>query len=140
MEELGNQKEIQETTEEVKETVENTAADNVNVSAEQSENKNEDTDAEEKTSILSDILEIAETVIISVFVLLLIFTYIARPVTVEGRSMEPTLDNEDKLIMRTIFYTPKVGDVVIINNEKSYTYQKGTNEIVEGNGLDKRLI
>lgn len=139
MEELGNQKDIQE-TEETKETVENTSADNVNVSEEKNENSNENSETEEKTSLLSDILEIAETVIISVFLILLVFTYIARPVTVEGRSMEPTLENEDKLVMRTIFYTPKVGDVVIINNEKSYTYQNGTDEIVEGNGLDKRLI
>lgn len=132
MDELGNQKNIEE---EIKEqsNVENTE---VNEASEQTENNGE---TEEKSSILNDILEIFESVVMSIFVVLLIFTYIARPVTVEGRSMYPTLDNEDKLIMRTIFYTPKFGDVVVVNNEKSYTFDNN-GDIEEGDGLDKRLI
>ncbi len=132
MDELGNQKNIEE---EIKEqsNVENTE---VNEASEQAENKGE---TEEKSNILNDIVEIFESVVISIFVVLLIFTYIARPVTVEGRSMYPTLDNEDKLIMRTILYTPKFGDVVVVNNEKSYTFDNN-GDIEEGDGLDKRLI
>jgi len=132
MEELGNQKNIEEEIME-QSNVENTE---VNEASEQTENNGE---TEEKSSILNDILEIFESVVMSIFVVLLIFTYIARPVTVEGRSMYPTLDNEDKLIMRTIFYTPKFGDVVVVNNEKSYTFDNN-GDIEEGDGLDKRLI
>ncbi len=122
--------EKQEDTQEVNETVV--------LEAEANESAEEQT--EEKSSALNDILEIIESVVISVFVVLLIFTYIARPVTVEGRSMMPTLANNDKLVMRTILYTPKVGDIVIIENENSYTFKPGTEEIVKGNGLNKRLI
>ncbi|MGN0613439.1 MAG: signal peptidase I, partial [Porcipelethomonas sp.] len=93
-----------------------------------------------KGSLLDDIVEIAESVIISVFVVLLIFTFIARPVTVDGRSMSPTLENEDKLVMRTFLYSPEAGDIVIIDNNTSYTYKEGTSEIVEGQSLEKRLI
>lgn len=132
MDELGNQK---NTEEEIKEQL-NAEKTEVNEASEQAENKGE---TEEKSNILNDIVEIFESVVISIFVVLLIFTYIARPVTVEGRSMYPTLDNEDKLIMRTILYTPKFGDVVVVNNEKSYTFDNN-GDIEEGDGLDKRLI
>ena len=85
-------------------------------------------------------MEICESVITSVFVVLLLFTFVARPVTVDGRSMVPTLNDKDKLIMSTFLYTPKAGDIVIIENEHSYVYEAGTTNIVEGGSLDKRLI
>ncbi len=135
MEELGNQKNTQEANE-LKETVENTETEEMKALEQTAENNEEN---KEKSSILNDALEIFESVVISIFVVLLMFTYIARPVTVEGMSMFPTLENEDKLIMRTILYTPKFGDVVVVDNDSSYTFDsKG--EIKEGNGLDKRLI
>lgn len=99
-----------------------------------------DGEGEKKTSVLNEILEIFESVVISVFVVLLIFTFIARPVTVQGKSMYPTLENDDKLIMRMLFYTPQVGDIVVVENEASHTFKQGTDEVVEGTGLRKRLI
>ena len=95
---------------------------------------------EKKGSTFSDFMEICESVITSVFVVLLLFTFVARPVTVDGRSMVPTLNDKDKLIMSTFLYTPKAGDIVIIENEHSYVYEAGTTNIVEGGSLDKRLI
>lgn len=95
---------------------------------------------EKKGSTFSDFMEICESVITSVSVVLLLFTFVARPVTVDGRSMVPTLNDKDKLIMSTFLYTPKAGDIVIIENEHSYVYEAGTTNIVEGGSLDKRLI
>ena len=95
---------------------------------------------EKKGSTFSEFMEICESVITSVFVVLLLFTFVARPVTVDGRSMVPTLNDKDKLIMSTFLYTPKAGDIVIIENEHSYVYEAGTTNIVEGGSLDKRLI
>ena len=95
---------------------------------------------EKKGSAFSDFMEICESVITSVFVVLLLFTFVARPVTVDGRSMVPILNDKDKLIMSTFLYTPKAGDIVIIENEHSYVYEAGTTNIVEGGSLDKRLI
>ena len=95
---------------------------------------------EKKGSTFSDFMEICESVITSVFVVLLLFTFVARPVTVDGRSMVPTLNDKDKLFMSTFLYTPKAGDFVIIENEHSYVYEAGTTNIVEGGSLDKRLI
>lgn len=93
-----------------------------------------------KNSLFGDVMEILESVMISIFVVLMIFTFVARPVTVDGRSMMPTLNDKDRLIMRTCLYTPSNGDIVIVDNEHSYIYASGTNELVEGQSLNKRLI
>ena len=44
----------------------------------------------------------------------LLFTFVSRTIDVNGTSMEPTLINTDWVIVTNMFYTPKVGDIVII--------------------------
>lgn len=110
------------------------------------EKKEEDPKAPEEEKpkdILGDIMEICESVITSIFVVILIFTFLCRPVTVEGSSMNPTLLNADKLIMTTFLYTPKQGDIVVVENDESHYYRAGdTSELITGEGLEKgkRLI
>lgn len=96
----------------------------------------------ESKNTLGDFMEICESIVTSIFVVLLIFTFICRPVTVDGTSMNPTLQNHDKLIMSTFFYTPKAGDVVIVQNNESHIYKYGDkSEIINGQtSLGKRLI
>lgn len=110
-----------------------------NLADEAAENTENDDEKKEK-NFFDDVMEIVESVVISVFIVLLLFTFVARPVTVEGRSMNPTLQDQDKLIMNIFFYSPKVGDIVVVNNHVSYTYEAGTDRIVEGESLDKRII
>lgn len=95
----------------------------------------------EKGSFLGDFLDIMEAVFISVFAVILFFAYVMRPVTVEGRSMESTLHDQDRLFMSDLFYTPERGDIVIVDNDVSWTYDAQGN-LSEGEGLadDKRLI
>lgn len=103
----------------------------------------ENTQQEEKKkgTTFSDFMEIVESVIISVFAVLLIFTFVCRPVTVDGTSMVPTLQDKDKLIMRMVGYTPKCGDIVIVENDSSHRYENGTDgKIIDGSGMEKRLI
>ena len=103
----------------------------------------ENTQQEEKKkgTTFSDFMEIVESVIISVFAVLLIFTFVCRPVTVDGTSMVPTLQDKDKLIMRMMGYTPKCGDIVIVENDSSHRYENGTDgTIIDGSGMEKRLM
>ena len=96
----------------------------------------------ENKNAFGDFMEICESIVTSIFVVLLIFTFICRPVTVDGTSMNPTLQNGDKLIMTTFFYTPKSGDIVIVENDESHIYKDGDkSEIISGqSSLGKRLI
>ncbi len=128
-----NNQESDENT--IVQSAENTEADEKNEQTAENDN-----DKKKEKSFFDDCMEILESVIISIFFVLLIFTFVARPVTVQGRSMNPTLVDKDKLIMNMLFYTPKQGDIVVVNNHVSYTYEPGTTNIVEGDSLDKRII
>ena len=82
-----------------------------------------------------------EAVFISVFAVIMFFAYVARPVTVEGRSMESTLHDQDRLFMSDFLYKPERGDIVVVDNSSSWTYD-GSGNLVEGDGIaeDKKLI
>ncbi len=49
----------------------------------------------------------------------LVFQLLFRVVTVSGNSMFATLQNGDKLLLTTLFYTPERGDVVVIRRPGS---------------------
>lgn len=103
--------------------------------------QNQEQQEPKKGSFLSDVAEVLETVFVSIFVVIMLFAYVIRPVTVEGDSMRETLHDGDRLLMTDLFYTPEQGDIVIVNNTHSYLYNED-GDLVEGDGLpqEKRLI
>ena len=90
---------------------------------------------EDKKSFLDDVFDMIESVIFSVFIVVLIFTYLFRISTVDGLSMEPTLHNEDKLIISVLGYTPKNEDVVIIDSEALGEYDP-----VKDKKVNKKIV
>lgn len=95
---------------------------------------------QKKAGFLSDACDIIETVLIAGFVILIVFTYILRPVTIDGRSMNPTFSNGDKVFMTDLFYSkPKYGDVAIIDAKYAHVLNAdGT--VSEQPGLDRKII
>ena len=92
-----------------------------------SETKKED----KKGDFIKDLIEIAESTIITVFIIVLVFTYILHPVNIVGRSMVPTLNKNyngereikgetDKVFMNTVFFDVKYGDILVIDKDKNY--------------------
>lgn len=61
-----------------------------------------------------------QALVMALAVLILLFTFVGRVITVDGSSMEPTLFNGDMLLLRSVGYTPKQGDVVVLTKEFSY--------------------
>ena len=118
---------------------ESTQTDEETVSAEQSaqidEASGNETDAAEKlptpeelaeqsikemkktkrSTLLNDILDIAESAIFAFFLVIVVFTFVCRVATVEGGSMMQTLQNGDKIFVSHIGYEPEVGDIVVVN-------------------------
>lgn len=90
-------------------------------------------------SILGDLLDLIESILCSVFLVFLVFTFLFRIATVEGASMVPTLVNGDRLIISELGYTPQQGDVVIINARKSYQLDFAQ-QVVESEGLNKLIV
>lgn len=63
--------------------------------------------------IVCDLLDWVETFAMALCVVVLLFTFVFRVVTVDGQSMEQTLHHGERLIISDMFYTPKNGDIVI---------------------------
>jgi len=79
-----------------------------------------------KPGAADEILDWFESIIFSVFIVILIFTFLFRQVSVEGSSMYPTLTGlesnvpqsvGDRLIISHLLYTPEKGDIVVIRSE-----------------------
>ncbi len=65
--------------------------------------------------MLKETIEWIESIVLSVFIIVLVFTFFIRFVGVSGTSMLNTFQNGDRLIIQKIGYTPKVGDVVVLS-------------------------
>lgn len=82
---------------------------------------------DEKVSLLQEILGWVEPIIISIIIVGLIFTFVGRLVNVDGLSMYPTLDNNDKLIVTKLYRELENGDIVVLKQNN-------------GEALVKRII
>lgn len=60
------------------------------------------------------------SIIVAVVAVVILLTFCFRLIDVDGRSMEPTLINTDKVIVTNLFYTPNNGDVVVISHGEKY--------------------
>lgn len=68
----------------------------------------------ESFSLKREVFEMCEIIICALVAVILIFTFLFRVIYVEGESMEYTLDNNDRLIISSLFYHPKQGDIVVL--------------------------
>lgn len=89
------------------------------------------TEENTKKKKVKEVLEYAESLTVVFAVMLLIFTFIARPATVDGESMLPTLCNGERLVISNLFYEPAPGDIVVLCGEADRE---------EGRNLIKRII
>ncbi len=70
-----------------------------------------------KKPVISTVYDYLETFCYALAMMMLLFLFVFRYVTVDGQSMMTTLKHEDKLIISDLFYTPKTGDIIVINPE-----------------------
>lgn len=78
----------------------------------------------EKKSIMPTVYECIETFCYALGVIMILFLFVFRLVSVDGDSMRETLHDQDKLIISNLFYTPKTGDIVVINPESNSASQE----------------
>lgn len=63
------------------------------------------------------LLDWAQALALAISAIVIIFTFFARIIGVDGDSMNPTLINRDRLIISNIAYDPTPGDIVVIHVE-----------------------
>ncbi len=85
-----------------------------------------------------EIFEFLEMLILASCAIMLFFTFVARICTVDGPSMNNTLEDGDKLIVSDIFYTPSQGDIVVFQDLD--IVDEGTGKPRYENAIIKRVI
>ncbi len=88
---------------------------------------------------LKNILDFIETLFITLFVCVLIFTYVIRIVTVNGESMMNTLTSGEKVLVGLIYPTPKQGDIVVIQANECVLYDE-SDDLEISEGLNKSIV
>ena len=64
-----------------------------------------------------EIYDWLQCIVYALVVCVLVFVFFFRTIDVVGHSMEPTLQEGDKLIVSNLFYTPEYGDIVVLRKE-----------------------
>lgn len=79
------------------------------------ENNNEAVQQTGETNLVREIFDWLEVLVTAMVVVVIVFSLIFRVATIDGRSMENTLFDGQKVIMTNLGYTPKQGDIVVIS-------------------------
>lgn len=99
--------------------------------------------ADKNGKLMRDIADIVESTLSTVFVIMLIFTYLLHPVNVKGESMKPTLNDYDRILMTTVFFDLEYGDIVIVDNNEAFDIDENGNPVginIDGKQLDECII
>jgi len=75
---------------------------------------------------------------VALIVIILVFTFVARIIIVSGPSMEDTLQNGDAMLVWSLGYTPKAGDIVVLT-QPSYQKDSIVKRVIATGGQTVRI-
>ena len=78
----------------------------------------EKTAAAEVKSTRGEVYEWIQCLVFALIFCVILFVFFFRLVDVVGDSMNPTLENADKMVVSDLFYKPKQGDIVIFRKDE----------------------
>lgn len=81
---------------------------------EDSVQKGPQSDKKSSQGLLGGLYEYIETFCYALALMILLFMFVFRYVSVDGESMRETLQHRDKLVISSLGYTPKTGDIVVL--------------------------
>lgn len=96
--------------------------------------------------VLNDICDMIESVLFSIFTVILVFTFLFKVASVIGTSMIPTLEEKDKLIISSAFYNnPKQKDIIIVDSQDAHLLADSdgdgqVNDVVVSEGIHKTIV
>ncbi|MDR0987551.1 MAG: signal peptidase I [Ruminococcus sp.] len=79
--------------------------------------QNSENENQQNHGFAREIYEWLEAFLSALMVVIVAMIFLFRPADVDGRSMEPTLHDGDRLVFTDIGYTPTQGDIVIVDSE-----------------------
>lgn len=103
-------------------------------------NQQEQQNLSRSQALKTDLFFWLQALVMALIVLILIFTFVGRIITVDGTSMLPTLHHKDVLLLRCIAYTPEQGDVIVLTKDFSgYTDQPIVKRVIAVGGQHIRI-
>lgn len=70
-----------------------------------------------RTEANRELYDWVQCLISALMICIVVFVFFIRIIDVKGTSMNPTLQNGDKMLVSDVFYKPKAGDVVIFKTD-----------------------
>ena len=96
-------------------------------------------DSRQLTGFSAEIYEWLEAIAFALGIVVLLFTFVFRIVSVSGSSMESTLHDKDRVLVWSMFYSPDQNDIIIILPQ-SEVENDSTESIFLNKPLVKRII
>lgn len=81
------------------------------------EEKHEQPKLTKEESFRLDLYFWLQALVMALVGLILVFTFAGRIIGVDGQSMVPTLHHRDMLLLQSVGYTPRQGDVVVLTKQ-----------------------
>ncbi len=101
---------------------------------EASENNTDEIPA--KKRIAAEIIDWFDTVVTSIVAIIVVFALITRLSTVDGPSMLPTLEDQERLMITDLCYTPAHNDIVVLWTDNLFNEMTGD----WGKAIVKRIV
>ena len=109
------------------------------ISYEEIDREIEERAAAKRRKLPHEIFDFAELIVITLAVLILLTVFLFRQTVVSGKSMTPTLNEGEHLVISDFFYTPKTGDIVVFQVEDEIC-AKYPDILTKNEPLIKRVI
>ncbi len=84
-------------------------------------NSNASNDKRKLSGFAAEVYEWMEAIAFALAIVVILFTFVFRVVSVSGGSMDTSLTNGDRLLVNSLFYEPEQGDIVIVVKETEHT-------------------
>ena len=101
----------------------------------QAETERTEEPEKKKGNIAAEIFDWFDTILCSVIAVIVIFTFFTRLSSVDGSSMNPTLEDKERLLITNMCYTPKHNDIVVLWAENLINDEGGL-----GKAVVKRVV
>ena len=98
--------------------------------------ENENNGTADSKKFFADMFDWMCSIFSAILCFIIIFALFARVITVDGESMVPTLQDQQRLIVSDMFYTPQYDDIVILYADKLVNEASGG----YGKPIVKRVI
>ncbi|MDD4698924.1 MAG: signal peptidase I, partial [Oscillospiraceae bacterium] len=95
-------------------------------------------EATQSRTVMHEVFEWVDCIVAAIVVVVILFTFIFRPVGIIGPSMKETLHQDDKIIISNFLYTPQRGDIIVISRNYVNEASNGTYKYDEP--IIKRVI